>query len=236
MKFSQENSKDIQKYFQGTFVKFLGLKGAFLDGAACSEAGELVHSIDQVQGSLIKGKRWENGESTPFQFMLYPEKDAPAPEVEFILPKKSYFNIPAGGAALLFRIPARQYRRGICADNVNILGLNNGTFFVHPINHETIGWYIQKPQFFGFGKRDTSYAVSRRMAVDEGGRIYVDQNHIGTINYAKNEILVQALFIPEVYDILRERGQTNYTVLAAGPATKVAKGKQPQLAIMDDVE
>lgn len=232
MKFCLETAKDLNKYFNGTFVKFRGISGVFSDGTECAPADELVHSVDSIQGNMIKGKRFENGETIPYQFLLYSEHSHAAPEIDFILPKKSYFNT-GNGAMLLQRIPARQYRRGICGDNTEILLLKGTIFHPSAVNFQNLDKYVRKPSWPQFGEQGISYAVSRRIAVS-GTQVYVDQTPIGTINYKDRRISVIPLFAPEIQTILKENGQSNMWQVALPEAPK-GKAKKDQF-IIEDVE
>lgn len=224
MKFCVENISDIDKYFRNTFVKFTGLRGTFQDGTDCPPAEELVHSVERISGNIISGKRWEDGQTIPYQFYLYPEADAHAPDVEFILPKKSFFNADEG-AYLLQRIPARQYRRGICADNTIIQLLHSGGGFINAgVDMSLLNKYIQKPCFYPFAERAVSYAVSRRMAVAVTGHIYVDYMDIGTINYETGVINVLPMFHAEVEGVLKQHSQ--HMLMLAPPAGAVPKKRK----------
>lgn len=233
MKFCVETSKDLEKYFRNTFVKFHGIRGVFSDGTECAPADELIHSVESVTPSFIKGKRYENGEIVPYQFMLYSEHDAPAPDIEFILPRKSYFNTNKG-AMLLERIPARQYRRGVCMDNVHIQLLKDGAFHNQGVGLELLDKYVRKPAFTGFtGVDGPSYAVSRRIAVEKT-KVYVDQTPIGTINYQNKRVNVIPLFIPELEQVLRDCGQHDWSV--ALPESPKIKGKKAEFLFEEEVE
>lgn len=236
MKFCTDNVKDIDKYFRGTYVKFMGMSGVFSDGTECAPAEELVHSIDTIQSNVIKGKRLENGETVPYQFLLYAEAVAPAPEVEFILPKKSYFNTDEG-ACLLSRIPARQYRRGICNDNTSIALLKGNTHTERGVDLALLDKYVRKPQPYTFQVRDVSYAVSRRIAVATTGAVFVDSTQVGTINYEHKRLHVLPLFMPEFLQVLRDLGQTDWTVMPpVAPVKKKPGAVKKPVVLIDDNE
>lgn len=211
MKFCADNAKDIDKYFRGSFMKFPSL------------AGDAVHYIEQVSGSEVRGKTLQEGEKVPFVFHLYPDEVAAAPEIEFILPKKSYFNTPHG-ACLLYRIPARQYRKGVCPDNTAISCLISASSFQNmDINFELLNLYVGKQSFDKFAEQEKSYAVSRRMAVSAAGLLFLDKTRIGSINYLEKTISVnQQMFVPEVESVVRANKQL-FTVLVKGESPKKVK-------------
>lgn len=211
MKFCAENAKDIDKYFRNSYMKFPSL------------AGDTVHYIDHVAGDCVKGKTLQDGEKVPFIFHLYADSVAIAPEIEFILPKKSYFNTP-DGACLLYRIPARQYRKGVCPDNTAITLLTTiGSFQTKDITLELLNLYVGKQSFDKFAEQSKSYAVSRRMAVSCAGQLFLDKTRIGSINYVDKTIHVnQLMFVPEVESVVRINKQ-NYSVLVKGESPKKVK-------------
>lgn len=223
MKFCAENAKDIDKYFRGSYMKFVGMSATLADGSPVPVPAEAVHFVDRVEGDVVKGKFTQEGERVPFLFHLYPSSAAPAPEVEFILPKKSYFNTPHG-ACLLYRIPARQYRKGVCADNTAIQLLHSAYAFApQEISFDLLTLYVGKQAFEKFGPHNNSYAVSKRMAVSMTGIIFLDQTRIGSINYDKSLIQVnQQMFVPEINSVLRTHGQ-DYTVVVKGESVKSKK-------------
>ena len=240
MKFCSENSKDIQKYFQGAFVKFPGMAGVFGDGAVAAEAGDIIHTVEQVTSSYIKGKRIEGNDAVPYEFCLYSEAEVVPPEVEFILPKKSYYNGPSG-ALMLFRIPARQYKRGVCSDNTAIVQLQSaGTFEPYPLTVITLTEYVGKQAYKRFeAHKLPSYAVTRRIGVAANGHVFMDRVKIGTIDYTTNTIkLGRDLFVPEVQKALRIHGQSQvFTVVVANqPAKKVKKTLSEKWGVGDDGE
>ena len=239
MKFCSENAKDIQKYFQGAYIKFPGLQGVFGDGKSAADAGEIIHTVEHVTNDVIKGKRLEGKESVPYEFFLYSEQDQPAPEIEFILPKKSYFNDSQGQALMLFRIPARQYKRGVCSDNTSIVQLTaEGTFEAYPLTVVTLTEYVGKQAYHKFAPPvGPSYAVTRRIAVAKCGHIFIDRTKVGTIDYAANTIkLGRELFEPEIRKAMRQHGQAFNIVVQEAPAKKVKKTLSEKWGVGDDGE
>src|ERR1043165_8312716 len=104
MIFHPNTSGDVAKYFKGCFVKF-------------PQTGEYLCTVDSVDQARIMGKIFcpdpKTGEWAAKQFQ-HPFDGGI--EIDYVLPKKSYFNYK-GKAVFLTRIPARQYRKGVCAEN-----------------------------------------------------------------------------------------------------------------------
>jgi hypothetical protein len=240
MKFCSENSKDIQKYFQGAFIKFPGMQGVFGDGVAAADAGDIIHTVEQVTSGYIKGKRLEGTDAVPYEFCLYSEDEVAPPEIEFILPRKSFFN-GMNGALMLFRIPARQYKRGVCTDNTAIVQLQtDGSFEPYPLTINTLTEYVGKQAYLRFeAHKLPSYAVTRRIAVAANGHVFMDRVKIGTVDYtAKTIKLGRDLFVPEIQKALRQHAQihTFAVVVADQPAKKVKKTLSEKWGVGDDGE
>ena len=203
MKFCKDNWKDIQKYFNNSYIKFPSISG---------DEAVLVTSVSSTE---MTGKQLPDKDgATEWQF-TYGTTNT---EVNFILPLKSYFEYE-GSAFLLYRNPARQYSRGICSENTTILLLANMEFQDYGMNLSLINAYTQKQAFTGFRAPNThSYPISRRMAVDAAGRIMVDTTCIGHYNHNKKQVVLsQDMFVPEIERILSASMQeieviTNKTV------------------------
>ncbi len=235
MRFCSENAKDIDKYFRHSYMKFVGMQATLADGSPVPFSAEAVHFVEHVSAVEIKGKTLREGEKVPFVFHL-DKNNSTAPEIEFILPKKSYFNTPQG-ACLLYRIPARQYRKGVCPDNTAISCLVNvGSFVNQDITFELLNLYVGKQSFDKFAEQNKSYAVSRRMAVSLSGNLFLDKTRIGSINYVDKTIHVnQLMFVPEVESVVRANKQM-FTVLVKGESTKKVKKVTDKYGIDDNGE
>lgn len=198
MIFTPENSSDVVKYFRGSYVKF-------------PETGDYLCTVDQVEDSRIFGKIFspdEHGvwDARPFQQPLFG-----GIEIDFVMPKKGFFNYN-GAAHLLTRIPARQYRKGICGDNtcVNYLCANGAWKATHVSNFQMLTAYVNKKQYLPFDKHEdlVSYAVAPRMAVTKKGYIMVDKSLIGHYNHKKGTITARNdSFAEEIFKVVKSHGQ-----------------------------
>lgn len=197
MKFCQENWKDIQKYFQGSYMKFP------------SFAGDVVHMVDRVDEDKVRGKFYAGGEIQPFEFALWSMEDEEhnCPDVDFVLPIKSWFAGPNGEALFLYRNPSRQYRRGVCEDNTNVEELSYGEFEARSLTLPILTAYVGKQAFPGFaglaGRHGKSTVLSQRIAVSDSGMLYADKTKIGKVDFDKKLVFItEPLFVPEVSALL----------------------------------
>lgn len=231
MKFCQENHADIKKYFQGSFIKF-------------PQAGDTVHFVDRVESTYIRGRLYSQNaegkyEDQPFVFHLNP-KDDNTPEVEFILPRKSYFNFD-NAAYMLYRIPARQYHRGVTPDNTAIARLAmNGEFPSYNLGFDRLTAYVGKQAFCNFAQRGwDSYAVSRRCAVAACGDVFIDRTKVGRISYEGQGCITvhNEIFQSELERIVQEHGQQFLVKVAVKRprAKKLGKGDVPKKAVVEEV-
>lgn len=209
MKFCKANHSDLRKYFEKSYIKFPAISG-----------DEAVY-VDTVTSSYMSGTQLPDAEgATEWQF-TYGDSNT---DIEFLLPLKSFFEYD-GATYLLHRIPARQYRRGICVDNTNILVLGTDGLVQVSLVLPLINAYTQKPAFTGFRSGyGASYPVSRRIAVDARGRIFVDFTCIGHYDDKKQEIKVSYdMFVPEIQAVLDASCQTITIVVASVKHTRPRK-------------
>lgn len=191
MKFCTENWADIQKYFQNTYMKFPQF------------AGDRVHYIDRVRENMIQGTYMEGDKQEQFQFDLYRAQEHPAPEVEFILPKKSWFQ-HGNDARFLYRLPARQYKKGVSGENTAIVGIRGTSTLFDPmgVSFPTVNAYVAKPAFVllsSVPKEHTSTALSPRIAVHRCGKLFVDMFHAATVDWeARTVKMHESIFTTEV--------------------------------------
>lgn len=199
MLFVPSNIEDIQRYYKSTFVKF-------------PETGDKLFYIKNVNVQKVSGT---DNEGTPFELLL--SEDFPY-DVDYILPKKSYFQM-GNYACLLQRVPAKQYSRGITENNVNIARLgSNGSTNGIPVGFEALLAYIAKPNFSSIqealrnNNRDKSVALSPRMAFVQSTRtFYIDNIDVGRLD-TKAQLLkcFSPLFAPELSAVVNG---TSYKVV-----------------------
>ena len=212
MKFTQENAKDIEKYFLHTFMKFP------------SFSGDIIHFVDSVSSLYVKGRLWNGEEEEEFEFLLRPEE---GPDVEYIMPIKSFFQ-HEGEAHYMFRVPARQYQRGVNSQNTCLLKLGAHDGFDNvTITFQRLASYVGKQAFpsLAMFKGEKSMALSPRMAVSGGGCLYIDRNLVGNVDLAKKEVLLkERVFAPEIQAIVN--AAPGWTLGDKQPAPKKKRAKK----------
>lgn len=189
---------DISRYYKNTYVKF-------------HETGDRLFYIKGVNTEKVFGID-EDGND----FILYLAADKPY-EVDYILPRKSYFQYE-NRALILLRIPAKQYQRGVSEANTKLLKLmGRGSFTTSSINFDTLKAFVGKQQFPSFTEAmktigEGSIALSPRFAFACKTRgLYLDQLHIGSVaRRGKMVRLFSPLFVKEVSELVKD---TTYKVI-----------------------
>ena len=191
MQFNSYNWEDIQRYYRHTFIKF-------------KETGDTLFYVRDVSLSKVAGTD-ENGT----EFALHLNYDDPY-EVDYILPNKSYFQY-AKRACMLQRIPAKQYRRGICSDNVRITGLSKtGGLVAIEVTFDALKAFVSKQAFPSLNtvllqkSKPLSVALSPRFAyIPVGGFLFCDQTCVAQIDAkAKKYTILHQIFKPEIEKLI----------------------------------
>lgn len=206
MKFNTDNYQDIAKYFKHSYVKF-------------PVTGEFLCTIDKVEPTHIIGKVFVPTSAGTWEAQDYQQDiTGDGVELEFIMPRKSFFNYN-GNACLLTRIPARQYKKGITTENTTISKLTaSGGFNMQELDFQLLNAYVAKQAFSAFGSADKSYAVSPRMAVTSKGSIFVDSTQIGVYDKKTSSAQVyNELFRSEVERVAVQHGQSLSVSLVMPP-------------------
>lgn len=184
MQFIPENRDDIGRYYRGTYVKF-------------RETGDALFYVKHVGEDKVSGV---GSEGTPFELLLH--ADFPY-EVDYILPRKSYFQY-GQYACLLQRIPAKQYQRGISEGNTVIQTLGNGNGQVG-ITFDSLGAFVAKQAFLSLSqaleeKDKTSVVLSPRLGfICATRKIFADTKAIGQVKLKEKTIQsYHKLFRPEL--------------------------------------
>jgi hypothetical protein len=193
MQFKPSVWRDIQKYYQGTFVKF-------------KEFGEKLFYIDVVNAGEIHGK---DEDENPF--ILYLVEEAPY-TLEYVLPSRATFNYK-GSAYMLQRVPARQYQRGLSTGNTRLIEIPSGK--AQSVNFPALKAFVEKQVYptikdaiYGKGKEKV-LAVSSRMSFSRPHQaLFVDCVQVATFDRARSLFKVNPLFKPELQELIAKDSWT----------------------------
>lgn len=195
MEFKPSNADDISRYYRDSYVKL-------------EEFGDQLFYVESVSTRSVQGKT-ETGEV--FEIIL--DETRPYP-VEYVLPKKSYFQ-NGKHAFLLQRIPAKQYQRGLSGHNTSIKRLRkDGAMIEAAINFDNLNKYVGKKAFPNFreavGNKEKleSVALSSRFAYCNGTlTIHLDALAVATVSkQIKRVTMLQPIFKPEVVELCQNSG------------------------------
>ena len=194
MQFKTDNYDDIKKYYAGTFIKV-------------KEYGDLLFRIDRVERTSVSGMV-EDGR----EFVLYMDQDNPY-EIDYVLPHKSFFQFGAD-ACQLYRVPARQYRRGLCIDNTRIARLNSKgqQEQLGDLSFESLKAFVAKQPFYTLTKATSkenkeglhSYVLTPRMVYHRNTKgIYIDLVRVADVDVASSTVTMKhPVFKAEIQNFL----------------------------------
>lgn len=148
MQFTLSNRDDISRYFKGTFVKF-------------AEFGDMLFYINSVQGNEVRGIDEDDND-----FVIYLSDDVPY-NVDFVLPHKAVYQ-HGKDVVLMQRVPARQYRRGICDENVKLIILTSNDQL--EVNFKNLKAFVTKTSYSTL--RDAIFGKNKNIAVAISDRFW----------------------------------------------------------------
>jgi hypothetical protein len=191
------NYVDIDKYYNKTYIKL-------------EEFGDRLFYIQGVSSEKVFGL---DEDQTYFELLLGDEYPY---TVNFILPHKAIFQ-HKDSVYMLQRIPARQYRRGLCSDNTQMMNVITGLRI--DINFTTLKSFITKQPYLSFkqafeykGKAQHLTLTSRMSFNRRTGEIYMDFRIIAHYDRTKRSItLVNKNFAQEIMQHMMNYNET-YTV------------------------
>lgn len=185
MDFMYSNRSDIDKYFNHTYVKF-------------REFGDRLFLITGVSKTCVYGIDENDNEFELFLADEFPYK------VDYILPHRALFQFK-DRAIMLQRIPARQYKRGLCNENTQFIDVSTGTSldFGFPL----LKAFVTKQNYFAFdealkAKKGACALSSRFSYTPKNGILRLDTIPIGEYSNASKTLYVRRLFIDDLRDLL----------------------------------
>lgn len=183
--------EDIHKYYRGTYVKFKNF-------------GDTLFYIANVTATQITGTDQENN-----PFVLDLNEEAPF-EMDYVLPHRAVFQYN-DHAVVLQRRPERQYRRGLCTNNVQVTRV--GSTSRMELTFDLLKAYVAKQQYYRLTDINVyvtkgSLALGQRLSVIVGtGDILIDNIIIGRYLAAKKAIRVRhGNFRKELEEMAKEYG------------------------------
>lgn len=192
MIFNVQNKKDIERYYNNTYVKF-------------TETGDRIFRIASVNGEAVKAV-----DSTGFEVWIDLKEDY---HVNYIIPGRKIFQM-GEYAAMLYRKPARQYFRGMHSENTGFVILNQtGEWKECPVDFGNIESFINKGQyptidFQSLSSSPFSVAIDDQIAMAKNGQILFGFISIGHFEPEYKRISHEALFGKEIKDIFKHLSVT----------------------------
>jgi len=196
MRFSPSVWRDIERYYLNTWVKF-------------QEFGDRLFYIERVTESEVTGIDQERNE-----FLLALAEEEPY-TLTYVLPHRAVFQYE-GNAMLLQRIPARQYKRGLSAENTGIrLVTTTGNL---DMRIEYLIAYVNKQNYPSL--KDAIFSSNKKRSVALGGRfsfdkvsqsIFLDTRPIARYFRDEKILRVLSLFRNEITEfVAADFFETNY--------------------------
>ena len=163
---TNQNWKDVQKYYQGTFVKF-------------KELGDIPLLVEKVNQNSIWAVQ-KNGEKVELVFC------AEGYELDYCIPKKTVYQDGAH-AHILERIPARMWRKGWSEENSCISQIqSNGEHIRTNFRFDSVYAFVNKPAYGNLedinNKGYASVALNNRFYACANKTIGVDGHSVGAFN------------------------------------------------------
>jgi hypothetical protein len=198
MHFVPSNRDDIIRYYRNTYIKL-------------SEYGDMLFLVENIDSMRVMG-RCENGDP----FCIYMDEDTPY-KVEYILPHKTFFQLGAN-AVQLQRVPAKQYFRGLCSQNTQMLMMiAPGQLRQAELNFANLKQFVTKQAFSGLraaiGNNEAVSVVlsPRMMYLRSRKEIYIDFTPVAKVNPGKLLVSVtKPIFLNEVKELLENHGESKY--------------------------
>ena len=193
MLFTSSSAGDIEKYFHGTFVKF-------------KEFGDKLFKITSVSSNSVMGI---DQDDMGFELCL---SDYHPYEVDYVLPHRAVFQYK-DRAMLMQRVPARQYKRGLCDQNVRIVDIGTGENAA--VGFPILKSYVTKQKYFTLTEaikhkgKLKSYALNSRMSYISGSKtLKIDTTKIGFYDPGSGVLFVNKLFVSDVLSMMKDNNET----------------------------
>ncbi len=158
------NWKDVQKYYQGTFIKL-------------RELGDEVVRVDKVEPTSM----WVVLQSNEKIELVLSDEGY---NLDYQIPKKTVYQ-NGQFAYVLDRIPARMWKKGLSSENttLNAVEADGVLEQVHVNKFENLFSFVNKPEYVKLFNYEVyaSAALSNRIYVTKNGVIWCDAKAIGKV-------------------------------------------------------
>lgn len=174
------NWMDVKKYYLGTFI-------------LVPEVTEHVLYVNHVDSEYIYVRDYE-GESGGIALTTNGYK------IQDLLPRKQYYQYNSTNAAMIQRIPARMWKKGVHEENTRIMTVGlDGTMSPINVNHSNLETFQQQKNKFNqlsdVKSTFRSMALSPRLCVTGQRNLLLDSFCIGRLGTKKKIALVMKEFV-----------------------------------------
>jgi len=183
MIFHKSTYSDICKYYPDNIVKF-------------KETEDRLWHIVHIGSNEVRCQDADG-------FEIFLDLEDPY-EVDYPLPGRVVYQNGAH-ACVLFRIPAKQYNRGIHSQNTALLQLKaEGVWSNIGFSIQKLQQFVDKPAYQDVSVIDWEYseygswALSRHVSICRAGLVFVLATCIGSFDWKKKTVEVNSLFKPEL--------------------------------------
>lgn len=180
---NQTNVDDVKKYYHLTWVKFPKLSGDTLWWIERVSHEFLEVISDKGEEALIDLKRGQ--------------------EMDYVIPKKAVYQF-GQKAAYLSRIPARQWKKGMCDKNTKFQTLDSTKWNTAHFDIGIIAGFVNKPSYLDFysvqkqwatGSFEmVSIALTPRISCNFTGSVFIDDTLVGKYDLAKDILTTREIY------------------------------------------
>ena len=181
-----DNWEDCRKYYEHTFTKF-------------KETGDTIFYIQKVSPDDILAKDINGNEVGIYLDSGY--------NLDFVLPRKTVYQYGAH-AAILQRIPAKQWKKGMCAGNTQTL-VACPEWMPISFDIKIIEGFVNKPSYIS--SKDavprlidgtlTSAALSPRFSMNNNGDVFLDTVVVGTMSFDQGIVKAKKIVEKEIKEL-----------------------------------
>lgn len=191
---NSDNWEDVKKYYHNTFVKF-------------KETGDVVWYVDRVDPERMLVTNSQGEEAGIWLPDGY--------QIDYVMPGRAVYQY-GQNAVMLSRIPARQWKKGMCKANTAFHFLTwDGIWTSNPFDIKVIESFVNKPGYYNVDlaindmKNGTiaSAALTHRISICKNHRVFVDQLLVAKVDPIKKELIARKIMIPELSKVF-----TNFKV------------------------